>query len=152
MQIETVADVVGWSAKYHQSFGSTLPASLARSGNDRLKLLGDYISHREQDLATKIAALSRTESEQSLGTWVTEFLNRQPLPTVQEEDAQWALLSEDQLLAVVVDLHEQLTDLYRHLHSRCAATPAAVTFEQLLEMEQHELAGLAQGANRLWDM
>lgn len=152
MQIETVADVVSWSANYHRSLGATLPESLAETASTRLKLLGDYVANREQCLATKVSALASTEGERSLGTWVMEFLQRQPLPEPHGKDARWAELDENQLLAAVVDLHEQLTDLYRYLHSRCAATPAAATFEQLLDMERHEMERLAQGANRLQDI
>lgn len=152
MRIETVADVVQWGADFHHGLAEFLPRCLADADSTRLQLMGDYVARRQGHLAETVAALTRTESEQSLGTWVMEFLSQQPLPKMDDGNTRWLQFDEDDLLAEVVDMHEQLIDLYRYLLSRCMATPAAETFEQLIAMEQHELGLVAQGANRLRDI
>ncbi|AKH70691.1 hypothetical protein IMCC21906_03051 [Spongiibacter sp. IMCC21906] len=152
MNVETVGDVVQWSGDFHQSFAQFLPDSIASSSNERAKLLGDDIARHEANLATTILALKDTESKNSLDTWVTEFLNNQPLPDTKYKDLHWASLSSEQLLDEVLEVHAQLIELYRHLHSRCAATPAAGTLEQLLDMEEQELSLISHSANRLRDL
>lgn len=152
MNVETVADVVQWSGDFHQSFAQFLPDSVGNSTDERAKLLGDYIARHEAHLAKSILALKNTESPEALGTWVTEFLNHQPVPNTDYADLRWASLNSEQLLDEVLAIHAQLIELYRHLHSRCATTPAADTLVQLLDMQEQELSLISHSANRLSDI
>ncbi len=152
MHLETVGDVVKWSGDFHQSLARFLPESTAGSNSERTKMLSDYIAGHEETLAKTVHALSHTESKQALGTWVTEFMNEQPLPNTDHGDNRWQRLTAEELLDEVLEIHGQLIDLYKFLHGRCNTTPAGATLAQLVEIEEHELGLITHSANRLQDL
>ncbi|MEX1668575.1 hypothetical protein AB4876_06610 [Zhongshania guokunii] len=152
MHIETMQEMVEWSAAYHQSFAGYLQDSVASSSDERAKMLSDYIADHERSLAKVLFAFKPTESDAALGTWCAEFLNDQPLPNTEKTDVRWAQMSADEMFAEVSAIHAQLIDLYRFLLSRCIATPAAEMLEQLIDIEEHEIKLMAQSANRLHEM
>lgn len=152
MNVETVGDVINWSGRFHQSFAHYLPESIAGSEDERAKMLGDYIARHAAELADMMFALNHTEDDTALNTWITEFVNEQPLPDTRFPDSRWEKMAADEILAEVVDMHTELLELYRQLYSRCATTPAAGTLEQMAQMQEHELSQISHSANRLRDM
>ncbi|RNL66708.1 hypothetical protein [Zhongshania marina] len=152
MRIETMGDVVTWSSGFHSNLADFIEASVAQSKDERLKMLSSYIADHERQLAKTIAAFEVVESDNALGTWCTEFLNKQPLPDTAIKDERWAHFSANELMDEVRGIHQQLMALFSHLLSRSAATPAADMLEQLLDVEEHQLMLMAHSANRLEDL
>ncbi|MDF1692446.1 MAG: hypothetical protein P1U47_08750 [Zhongshania sp.] len=152
MHIETMQEMVEWSAAYHQSFAGYLQDSMASSSDERAKMLSDYIADHERSLAKTLYAFKPTHSDGALGTWCAEFLNDKPLPNTEKTDVRWSKMSADEMFAEVSAVHAQLIDLYRFLLSRCMATPAAEMLQQLIDVEEQEIKLMAQSANRLHEM
>lgn len=148
MHLETLGELVNWSAKFHQDLADKLNA-LAPQANPRGELLAEYMASQESQLADTIAALQHTENSKALDTWVTEFLNNQPLPSLE---APWPTDNADALLEEVLEAHNTLLELYQGLLSRCAATPGEPLLTQLIDIEQQELTRIAQAANRMQDI
>lgn len=152
MHIETIQDIVEWSAAFHRSFRTHLQASVATSQDERAKMLSHYIGDHQLNLAKTIDALTPIESANALGTWCTEYFNEQPLPNTAKINPRWAELSADEIFSEVNGIYEQLVDLYRYLLSRCAATPASETLQQLIDIHEHQLKLMAHSVNRLQDI
>ncbi|WP_373089657.1 hypothetical protein [Zhongshania sp.] len=152
MHIETIQDIIEWSAAFHRSFRTHLQASVATSQDERAKMLSHYIGDHQLNLAKTIDALTPTESANALGTWCTEYFNEQPLPNTAKINPRWAELSADEIFSEVNGSYEQLVDLYRYLLSRCAATPASETLQQLIDIHEHQLKLMAHSVNRLQDI
>ena len=152
MQIETIGNVVAWSGEFHRNFAAFIESSVAASDDERTKMLSGYIADHERQLAKTVSTFDHVESDNALGTWCAEFLNKQPLPDTSSKDEEWATLSANQLMDRVRDVHEQLIALYSHLLSRCGTTPAADMLEQLLDVEEHQLMLMTHSANRLEDL
>ena len=152
MHIETMQDMVNWSAEFHDAFAAFLLDSVASSKSERLKMLSEYIADHERNLANTLRAFTPTERDQALGTWCAEFLNEQPLPDTKTVDSRWGQMATDELFNQVENIHSQLIDLYEFVLSRCQATPAAAMLQQLIDIEAHELKLMAHSANRLQDI
>lgn len=152
MHIETMADVVKWSSCFHSNFATFIESSVSASDDERTKMLGGYIADHERQLAKAVSAFKHVESDNALGTWCAEFLNKQPLPDTSRKDERWASFSATELMDKVREIHEQLMALFSHLLSRCGATPAADMLEQLLDLEDHQLKLMSHSANRLDDL
>ena len=148
MHLETLGELVNWSATFHQGMADKLNA-LAPQANPRGELLAEYLAGHESQLADTIAALQHTEKNKALDTWVTEFLNNQPLPSL---DAPWPKDNAEDLLEEVLAAHNTLLELYQGLLSRCATTPGEPLLTQLIDVEKQELTRIAQAANRMQDI
>lgn len=152
MNVDTISDLVAWSSQFHYNLADFIQSSVASSKDERAKMLGDYLAGHERELGGIISAFESVESNNALGTWCTEFLNQKPLPDVSSKDDRLAVLSANELMDEIREIHEQFIALYSHILNLSAATPAADMLAQLVDVETHQLMLMTHSANRLEDL
>jgi len=152
MQIETLKDVLHWATEFHQHLSSCLSHCTDQNESDRAKLLLGYLEAHESKLALVLGQFEKKVSSNALNTWCYEFLNKHPITQHEYCDAPFAQLDAVQIMALIVDQHHQIIELYRYLFSRADNPSAKELLKNLKSLEEHEVMVMSQGANRLNDL
>lgn len=151
MQVKTLKDVLHWSSEFHRLLSNCLQHCTERDENERARMLLDYLSTHESHLHTVLQQFEETRSINALSTWSDEYLDKHPLLHYQHCDKPFEGLTTLEIMAVVMEQHKQIIELYRHLHERADNTEIRDLLGQLVALEEHEAVSMAQGANRLED-
>lgn len=152
MQIETLRDVLHWTTEFHQHLSECLAHCASKNESERAKMLLDYLADHEEKLAYVVERFEKTGDSSALNTWCFEYINKHPIVQHVHCDAPFADLDATQIMAVIVDQHEQIIELYRYLASRAGVPSAMELLESLKSLEEHEMMRMAQTANRFEDL
>ena len=152
MTIETLKDVLHWTTNFHQKLSDCLTHSTDNNENERAKMLLVYLAEHERELANVVAQFEKNGNTHALNTWCYEFIDKHPLTQHQLDDAIFAKLDATEIMARVVDQHQQVIELYRYLFTRADIPSARALLENLKSLEEHEAMQMSQGANRLSDL
>lgn len=152
MKIETLKDILHWTREFHQQLGNCLAHSTDSNDGYRERLLLDYLTEHEEKLAHVVETFEHSDNTNALNTWCYEFLNKAPIVQHQHSDAPFAELNTQQIMAVIVDQHQQVIELYRHLCARAEVPSAVELLENLKSLEEHEAMKIVHSANRLEDI
>lgn len=151
MRIETLEDIIEACRSQHQMLSEVLKTFTEESGNERAKLIFDYLSTHEQQVAHLLRRIAETAEPKALHTWVYEYLTQQSEFAPLAADT-FAGKSADEIIASVFSFHQQASDLYRELKTQDDALSIRDVLDQLIELEQHEAMQMAQSLNRFHDM
>lgn len=152
MQIENLKDVLHWTFQFHQHLAECLIDCVDKNENQRAKILLSYLAEHEEKLAEVIDKFEQTEGSQALNTWCYEYLDKNPIVQHKHCDAPFAELDTLQIMAVIIDQHQQVIELYRYLYSRAVIPAAQELLGNLKSFEEHEVMLMSQAANRLEDI
>jgi uncharacterized protein (DUF305 family) len=152
MQIETLRDVLQWTREFHNHLSTCMTHCADHHENERAKLLLNYLVKHEEKLGHLLEAFEKSESQSVLSTWTIEYLNKQPIIKHRDCSEPFAQLSSTKIMEVIIDYHQQIIELYRHLLSRSEIPKARVLLGNLLFLEEHEAMQMSQAANRLEDL
>lgn len=151
MQVETLNDVLHWTAGLHRTLSERLEKGAEQTRSQRTRLLLDYLSDHEKSLAETLERCEADGISQALNAWFYEYVSNNPLAGLQAAET-FAELDVDDIMAEMVKVNDQLLDLYRNLYERANSLSAKELLEGLLELESHEAMQMSQGANRLKDI
>lgn len=152
MQVETLRDVLHWTEQFHQCLADCLEQSEDKTKNERVIMLLKYLKEHEQKLVGVIEEFEKTTSENVLNTWCYEFFDKHPIIRHQQFDCSFSELEPSKIIAEVINLHEQVIELYRYLQSRAEPESSQEVLSQLTELEKHEAMRMVHSANRLEDL
>lgn len=152
MKIETLKDVLHWTAEFHRHLSEKMTQSAGENESPRAVMLLDYLATHEQKLSHVLGQFELSGGAAALGTWCYEFLEKSPILQKSYVDAPFEQLNAEQVMLVIVELHQQIIEFYRYLYSRADSTSARELLAQLTALEQHEVMLMSQGANRLSDL
>lgn len=152
MQIETLKDVLHWTREFHQHLSQCLSHCAGKNTDERARMILAYLSDHEKALSQVISGFEASGDEQVLNTWCYEYVNKHPIVRHVHCDAAFADLDATQIMAVIVDQHQQVIELYRYLASRADIPSASELLEALRSLEEHEMMRMAQSANRFGDL
>ena len=152
MQIETLRDVLHWTQRFHRELGNCMHHCSEHNESERARLLLDYLTDHENTLVTILDGFEETANEAALNTWCIEYIHKHPILLHEKCELPFSTMNASEIIAEVCNLHEQVTDLYKYLHSRAESASARELLAQLSELELHEAMSAAQAANRLQDL
>lgn len=152
MQVETLRDVLHWTKEFHQHLGQCLSHCADKSADERARMLLAYLSDHEKALTQVVSGFETSGDEHALNTWCYEYVNKHPIVRHAHCDALFADLDATQVMAVIVDQHQQVIELYRDLASRGGISSATELLESLRGLEEHEMKRMVQSVNRFGDM
>lgn len=152
MQIETLRDVLHWTTEFHQHLSQCLSHCTDENASERARMILAYLSDHESELSNVVRRFETSGDERALNTWCYEYVDKHPIVRHVHCEAPFADLDATQIMAVVVDQHQQIIELYRYLASRADIPTAKELMETLKSMEEHEMMRMAQAANRFEDM
>ncbi|OZG69772.1 ATPase [Hahella sp. CCB-MM4] len=152
MQVETLKDVLHWTTRFHQDLSQCMVRGAGHSGNERAKLLLDYLSKHETSLKRIVEEYEQSSNKNALDTWCYEYLEKHPVVRHEHCEVPFDELDSVQIMEVVMEYHRQVIELYRYLLAKAPTGPTQELLSSLLELEEHEVMIMAQGANRLEDL
>lgn len=152
MKIETLKDVLHWTAEIHRHLSEKMSECATENDNQRAVMLLDYLAMHEKRLSHVIGQFELNSSSGALATWCYEFVEKSPILQREYVDASFEELNAMQIMSVIAELHQQIIEFYRYLLSRADSTSAKELLQQLCSLEEHEVMQMAQSANRLNDM
>lgn len=152
MKIETLKDILHWTAEFHEQLSTTLTRSAANNEGEREKMLLDFLADHEERLAIVIEKYEKTGDQHALNTWCYEYLDNNNITLKHHTDIPFSELNVDEIMEVLVDEHQQVIELYRYLVSRADISSAKELLESLVALEEHEMMLMSHAANRLHDL
>lgn len=153
MQIETLKDVLEWTAGFHRQLSGCLARCESHEASERGRLLLDYLKQHEATLAKLVETFEREASSNALNTWCYEYLDKNPIMQQPCREQVSDLPDVNAVLGSVLKQHNQLIDLYRYLYAEAAVVPSAKELlQELIDLEQHEIMRMVQSSNRLSDL
>ncbi len=152
MKIDTLKDIIHWTRGYHARLSEHMNQSAAESGNERTQMLLGYLSGHEKLLAEKLSIFERSGDLAALNTWCYEFIDQNPILKHHEDEPSLADMGSDEIVQRLMEQHQEILRLYRHLLSRAETDSTKECLTQLLSVEEHEVMTMMQGTNRFSDM
>ncbi|MDX2319391.1 MAG: ATPase [Moritella sp.] len=152
MQIETLRDVLHWTREFHLQMANCLQYSIDKNESERAKLLLKYLGEHEQRLVNVLAGFEKDTSESVLNTWCYEYLDKTPIVRHQQCEVPFSQLKSTDIIPEIINLHQQVIDLYNYLQSRAELPSTKELLTQLADLEQHKIMEMVQSANRLEDL
>ena len=152
MKIETMKDVLHWTEKFHQQLSLSLKNSKNNHASERARLVLDYLAQHEKALSKVISGFENSGNTQVMNTWCIEYLDTRPINSNSNAIAALTTLNPDEIVAAVVEQHQQVIELYRYLVTRVDTPEAKELMQELLAFEEHEIMRIVHTANRFSDM
>lgn len=151
MKVETLGDVLEWSRELHHQLSACLQACSEKSENARVKLLLEYLARHETTLESVIRRFEETADPGVLSTWCYEYLDCHPITKYKQCDKPFEGMTTLEIMADVIEQHKPVIELYRYLFDKADTPDTRELLEELVQLEEHEVMRMAQGANRLED-
>ncbi len=152
MQVETLRDVLHWTREFHQHLSQCLAHCSDKNKDERAQMLLTYLSDHEKSLTKVVSGFEAAGDEHALNTWFYDYVQKHPIIQHVHCDAPFAELDAKQIMAVIVDQHQQVIELYRYLAAQAVVPSAIELLETLRSLEEHEAMRMVHSAHRLDDM
>jgi hypothetical protein len=152
MQIETLKDLLHWARKCHVQLKDCLQHCGDTAENERVRLLLHYLADHEEKLAKALVAFEEQADLGALNTWSIEYIEKQPALLDEVCATPMASLSPAEIIQSIVQQHENILTLYRHLESRLPRGRAQQLMYDLAEMEHHESMQMVKNQQLLEDI
>ncbi len=153
MANEQVKDVLDSTRAVHERAQIYFEHLAERSAQPRAKLLLDYLSNHEQQLAHAISAFEAEADEATLRTWVNSTSAVTHLvETLNWDEVNKQSASCDDLTALALDIDNRVIEVYEDLAGRAEPAWLQEVFRSLLQMEQQEEKQMAIQSLRGMDL
>ena len=144
MEIKSFFDLIDWTRKLHENLAECLVHCAPQYADQRTSLLLDYLVKHEKTVAQLIHQLEGTSSLKVLNAHCDEYLDQRPFLRHQHRGEDFVTLNPDEIMKMLVQEHEQIIELYRHLYWHAETISAQDILKQLLELEEHQAMKIAQ--------
>ena len=138
MNIETLRDVLHWSRKFHLQLQECMEHCADTAVGERERMLLVYLSDHENRLIKVLDNFEKTANANALNTWCYEYIDKKSIISHQNCSKPLANMSIEEIMTEVVNLHEQIVELYKHLLDRNIVGSAHDLLQNLVDMETHE--------------
>ncbi len=148
MEPKTMADVLKLTQDWHHEISKHLQSSAEDTDSERNEMLLNYLSGHEDKLSKTLATFLEKADLRALDTWLYEYTDRHKVIHQDPSDIPFSKMSNDEITGEIGQLHDQLVDLYTHLHERAESDTARDILAQLLDIEESESKTIISGAER----
>lgn len=152
MPVETMKDILHWTADFHQQLSKRLQRGAKETKDERAHLLLDYLAEHEKHLSEALRRLEADGISSALNSWYNDYLDQHPLTRLNNGKLSFAEMNSSDILNEIIAINQQVLDLYRGLAARATTSEAKELFQNLLNLEQHEAMQMTQSANRFTDL
>jgi len=151
MRFEQTKDVLEHARSFHKKISNFYKQRRDGTEQQRLKLLLDYMSHREQELASALEQFAAGSSREVLDTWFQFTVDDETLKLCPD-----ALLHDDMTVDDViragVAMSQCFIDLFREIGTTADSDEVRAVFQNLLESEQREQKKLVRNVGMFMDL
>lgn len=150
MRFRQTRDVLHHAERLHLEICDLYHRQAEQSEKERIKLMLDYMSQREKELAKALETFTEETSQNILDTWF-QFAD-------DEERLKWpdcALPTEvpaDDVLGVALRLADCFINLYRDIATHADSEDVRRVFESLLASEEQEKHKLVRNVQLFEDL
>tara|TARA_R110000850_G_scaffold6139_27_gene24301 strand:+ start:452 stop:916 length:465 start_codon:yes stop_codon:yes gene_type:complete len=149
---KTMDELLSTIEQFHKGLADHLTDCADDGSPEREQLLLSYLAQQEQKLAATLGVFRQKESLNSLNTWFYAYTDRHPITLRDPRETDFKNLDCEQICTEITNAHQQLIDLYTHLHERAESDSSRNTLSELLNIEQSNAKLLAREAVRAQEM
>ena len=150
MRFRTIKDIIDWTRAFHDALAAQYESLAVGHEQERAGLLLQYLSHHERTLS---AALQHYEEDQEhllLKKWYAPDL---PLPEdLSTLCRKLERVDTSGVLAMALQFHDLLIDLYANLSSHAPNEEIKTLFESISNQETRDKLKTVRDAVRLEDI
>lgn len=151
MRYEQTKDVLDHVVKFHRQAGELFRQLMEHAGDQRVRMLLDYMVRHEKALERRIAEFRDDSSERILSNWFKYTHDEDIFKALRQVDAT-ADLEFDDVLDLAVELDAKLIELYEEMAERSPSEEVKEIFHCLLSQERREKNVLMRSALGLKDI
>lgn len=152
MAIETIKDILDWGRRLHEELAHIYQTSSTETKDERTRLLLSYIADHERKLADIIANYEKHDTSGTVDSWMRDYLDKNPFMAGMREVVSFNPMDSDDVLQATVNAHQQMIKMYRDLAENAKAERLESLFENIANMESHELMRMVMTGERWSDM
>lgn len=134
MIAETMNDVLTITQALHRQLADNLAES-ASDAPEREKELLEYLAEHEDELARILEIFQKESDLAPLNTWFYLYTDRHSIVKRNMSQVPFAEMDANEISEEVANFHNQMIDLYSHLHERAESDSARQVLSQLLDVE-----------------
>lgn len=148
MEPKTMADVLKLTQDWHHEISKHLEESADETDSERNQMLLDYLSEHEEKLSKTLESFQETADLRALDTWFYEYTDRHKVIHEDPHKIPFSEMSNHEITGKIGKLHDELVDLYKHLHERAESETAKDVLAQLLNIEESKSKIITFNAER----
>lgn len=152
METETLNDVLNQTSEFHRELSKSLARCSDHAQGARAQMLLQYLADHEAELSRVVEGFQKQGSATALSTWCYDYNEQYPALQLRNRELPFAAMSTAQIMDAIMELHEQVIQLYRYLVARADIPESRDLLKDLESLEEHEAMRMAQSANRLEDI
>jgi hypothetical protein len=147
---EQTRDVLAGAEAFHRQISEYYHRVSDQSSQQRIKMLLDYLSRHEQQLADSLADYEHDASQAVMDTWF-QSKHKMDICAVLKDVEISPDMSVDDVVDVGLKVDECLIAMYRDLAESAPSEDVRNVFQNLLDMEEEEKRRLVKNALRAAD-
>lgn len=146
MKAETFEDLIKWNSGVHDMLADRMQHAVEINADERAKGLLIYLAGHERMLADTVRKIGDRADQKALKTWLYEHVS-EDLPPRDDRKLDFDHWDYEQISAEVVDIHNQIIELYRYMVERAAIPEEEEVMQQLYDLQINETMHLADQVN-----
>jgi hypothetical protein len=149
---KTMDDLLSAIEQFHAGLAKHLTDCANNDTPEREQLLLHYLAGHEKKLANTVHYFRQNESFGPLNTWFYAYTDRHPITLRNPRETDFNNLPCSAICDEISNLHNQLIDLYQHIHQRAESESTRRVLADLLNIETSNTKLLARDAARADEM
>jgi rubrerythrin len=134
---QTTRDVLQYIRLFHRTLADHYQRMSDRSGEERLKMVLDYMSRHESGIENLLVRYEENASQKILDSWF-QFTEEQSLALPHAETLFSEATTVEEIISSALEIDDCLLRFYRALAECSHCSPVRDLFGNLLEMVEQE--------------
>ena len=151
MRFKNTRDVLDHVKRFHQAVSARSMEVCGKSDQERVRILLNYISDREQDLAQAVSTFTEETDDSILDTWFQYTTDDAALNSLLTDSIKPNMSPED-IMSTTMAISDHLLDMYRGMLDAAPTDALRQVFQNLLDHEQVEREHLARNLEMFQDL
>ena len=151
MSCERTRDILADAEAFHRQIGEYYQQLSDQAEKQRIKMLLDYLSRHEEQLADSLADYEQSASTAVMDTWFQSKHKLNFCETLKDVEVK-PEMSVDDVIDLGLKLDECLITMYRDLAENAQCEDVRTVFQNLLDMEEEEKRQLVRNSLRVMDI
>lgn len=148
MKPKTLDELLILTRKFYKKLEQNLRNSAESSDDELRSYLLEYIADHEKRLTDVVEKFEQESEKNALDTWFYEYTDRHKIIHSDPDDISFENKNAEEVQEVVMRVHNQLLDLYRHLLARAESHTVEETLQQLLDYQKSATEKIAYETGR----
>jgi hypothetical protein len=151
MRFKKTRDVLDHVKRIHEQVSARCEEVCGKSGDERIRILFNYIAERERNLARAVSEFTGETADPVLDTWFQYTTDDATLDALLTSGFQPDMVPED-LMRTTMAISDRLLDMYRNMLEATDTDELREVFRNLLEHEHKEKEKLARNLQMFHDL